>query len=81
MLAPGTSISVPSASKYAVRACVAALPSLLQLAIVGTRVTVPGSILRSRSSENRWIRPKPFESDVPPFSQSEKPVCWRDQSV
>ena len=63
--APATESSFASASKCVLRSAVALVPSLFQFVTELRAATVPGSSFRSRSSENRSTRPKPFDSDVP----------------
>jgi len=59
----------------------AALLVLFQFDTEGSPGTAPGSIFKSRSSENRSMSPKPFASDVPPLNQTSKPWCSSAHSV
>lgn len=76
---PGTSIVRARASKKACRSAVGFLLSLFHEPTAGTPGAVPGSMRRSRSSEKRSIRAKPFDSEVPPLNLVSSPVWCRDQ--
>jgi hypothetical protein len=71
--APGTVTTRCRDSKYSRRIAVVALPSLFQFSILGNPLLGPGSTLRSRSSENRSMSPKPLEREVPPLNQTSSP--------
>lgn len=75
--APGTEIKPGSFSKNILRSPVAFAPSLFQFETLSKEPTLPGSIFRSRSSEKRSMRPKPFDGDVPPLNQTSNPAKCR----